>query len=151
MTWMSPCGLPLQLLHPGRKPLDLRGQLANQPVRLSQPDRQLSGWQSGQLLRRREHRAQLAMITIPASRSTTRPGVSPATHRHGRSRSLIMPASRYVPACRDLAARQAVSGRGKETSCTTASGKPPATRADHEIMSWWHTGGCAIRSSGNSR
>ena len=35
-------GLPLQLLHPGRKPLGLTTQLSDQPVRLCQPRCQLS-------------------------------------------------------------------------------------------------------------
>jgi hypothetical protein len=56
MTWMSPCGPAAPAAPPGRKPLDLRGQLADQPVRLSQPYCQLSGRQSGQLLRRRDTR-----------------------------------------------------------------------------------------------
>jgi hypothetical protein len=59
MTWMSPGGPAAPAARPAREPLDLRGQsfrlcgqLTDQPVRLCQPDRQLSGRQSRQLLRR---------------------------------------------------------------------------------------------------
>jgi hypothetical protein len=46
-------GLPLQLLHPRRKPLGLTSQLSDQPVRLRQPDCQLSSRKTRQLLRGR--------------------------------------------------------------------------------------------------
>jgi len=49
-------GLALQLPHPGRQPLVLRGQLADQLVRLSQPRRQLAGRQHRKLLSGRNTR-----------------------------------------------------------------------------------------------
>ena len=79
-------GLPLQFLHPGRKPLDLPGQLSDQPVRLRQPHRQFSSRKTRQILRRR-HISHPAIITIPASLSTTRPGMSPAAAGPPTSRS----------------------------------------------------------------
>lgn len=42
----------LKIFYLARQPLDLRGQLADHPVRLRQPGRQLSGRQGRQLLSR---------------------------------------------------------------------------------------------------
>jgi hypothetical protein len=43
----------LEVFHPGSQPLVPRGQLADQPVRLSQPRRQLGSGQHRKLLRGR--------------------------------------------------------------------------------------------------
>ena len=77
---------PLKLINPRRKPLvqrgqplNLPGQLSGQPVRPRQPHRQpgTGSADSCSAEAGQKRRTQLAMITIPARRSTTRPCVSP--------------------------------------------------------------------------
>ena len=73
-----PAHLTLQILHLGGQAPDLRGQLADQPVRLRQPRRQLRSGRadSSSAEGTPGTSGTQAMITIPARQSTTRPGVS---------------------------------------------------------------------------
>ena len=71
---------PLKLINPRRKPLVQRGQPLNLPGQLSDqppaapPARRPAARTAAQPRAGQERRTQLAMITIPARQSTTRPG-----------------------------------------------------------------------------